>query len=286
MPGEKASPTQPIPTWPLPYTRMSFTPDDINPLLPEEDQQKLRELFTNSRWGEGPYIPPSICGTISFPGANGGANWGNVASDPRRQRIYVVSRELPLLINLRVDNRPESKAAIPNGEDDDIVPYRWPTNFLLQSNGMVAIKPPLSFLTAYDMNSGEQIWRISNGEIMTLEEQGITGVGSQTPRGGPVATAGGCFLLARRRIVPFARAMPIRAKSFGNTAWMPRQKACRRFSRSMGVSSSPSPWAGSACLPAVLACRSRSRADMSPLPCLPIQQVNKCLAGKPHEGRE
>ena len=195
VPGEKASPTQPIPSWPLPYTRMSFTPDDINPLLPEQDQQKLRELFENSRWGEGPYVPPSIRGTISFPGANGGANWGNVASDPKRQRIYVVSRELPLLVKLNPDVRPEAKDAMPNGEGDDIVPYRWPTNFLLQSNGMVAIEPPFSFLTAYDMNSGEQIWRIPNGEIMTLEEQGITGVGAQTPRGGPVATAGGLLFV-------------------------------------------------------------------------------------------
>ncbi len=195
IPGEKASPTQPIPTWPLPYTRMSFKPDDINPLLPEEDQQALRELFEISRWGEGPYVPPSTRGTISFPGANGGANWGNVASDPERQRIYVVSRELPLLVNLVADRRPEAKDAMPNGEGEDIIPYRRPTNFLLQSNGMVAIKPPFSFLTAYHMNSGEQIWRIPNGEIMTLEEQGITGVGAQTPRGGPVATAGGLLFV-------------------------------------------------------------------------------------------
>ena len=191
VPGEKASPTQPIPSWPEPVTRQSFTPDDINPYLPEEDQAKLRELFANSRWGEGPYVPPSIQGTIAWPAHNGGINWGGVAADPINQRLYVVSRELPLLLKLNADNREEAKAAIPNGDGEDIVPYRWPVNFMLQSNGMVAIKPPFSFLTAYDMNSGEQIWRIPNGEILTLEEQGITGVGSQTPRGGPVATAGG-----------------------------------------------------------------------------------------------
>lgn len=190
VPGEHASPTQPVPTWPEPYMRTAFTPDDINPYLPEEDKAKLRELFAASRWGEGVFTPPSVRGTISFPGHNGGANWGNVAADPARGRLYVVSRELPLLLKINPDDRPEALAAMPNAQEDNI-PYRWPVNFMLQSNGMVAIKPPFSNLTAYDMNTGEKLWSIPNGEIMTLEAQGITGVGSQTPRGGPVATAGG-----------------------------------------------------------------------------------------------
>jgi len=194
VPGEHASPTQPIPTWPEPYMRLSFTPDDINPYLPEEDKQKLRELFETSRWGEGPFVPPSIRGTIAFPGHNGGANWGTTASDPERGRIYVVSRELPLLLKIQADRRPEALEAMPNAQEDNL-PYRWPVNFMLQSNGMVAIKPPFSNLTAYDMNTGEKLWSVPNGEIMTLEAQGITGVGAQTPRSGPVATGGGLLFV-------------------------------------------------------------------------------------------
>ena len=194
VPGEHASPTQPVPTWPEPYMRMSFTPEDINPYLPEEDKQKLRELFATSRWGEGPFIPPSVQGTIAFPGHNGGTNWGNVAADPERGRLYVVSRELPLLLKINPDNREEAKEAMPNADEEDI-PYRWPVNFMLQSNGMGAIKPPFSNLTAYDMNTGEKLWSIPNGEILTLEQQGITGLGAQTPRGGPVATASGLLFV-------------------------------------------------------------------------------------------
>lgn len=194
VPGEKASPTQPFPTLPERFGRDSFTVDDINPYIPEADQQKLRELLATAR-NEGIFTPPSIRGSISMPGHNGGTNWGNVASDPVRQRIYVVSREIPLLLNLQADRRPEAKAAMPNGEGEDILPYRWPTNFLLQSNGMVAIKPPFSFLTAYDMNTGRKLYEVPNGEIMTLEEKGITGVGSQAPRGGPVATSTGLLFV-------------------------------------------------------------------------------------------
>ncbi|MGB3795489.1 MAG: PQQ-binding-like beta-propeller repeat protein, partial [Alteraurantiacibacter sp.] len=194
VPGEHASPTQPVPSWPEPYMRTSFTPDDINPYLPESDQEALRELFANSRWGDGPFVPPSIRGTISFPGHNGGLNWGNVSVDPDRQRLYVVSRELPLLLRIQADTRESALEAMPNAEGEDL-PYRWPVNFMLQSNGMVAIKPPFSNLTAYDMNTGEKIYSIPNGEILTLEEQGITGVGAQTPRSGPVSTAGGLLFV-------------------------------------------------------------------------------------------
>ena len=115
--------------------RMKFTEEDINPYLPKEDQEKLRELLRTSR-NEGLFTPPSLQGSISMPGHNGGTSWGNVAADPVRQRLYVVSRELPLLLKITPDIRPEAKAAIPNGQGEDIIPYRWPVNFLLQSNGM------------------------------------------------------------------------------------------------------------------------------------------------------
>jgi quinoprotein glucose dehydrogenase len=194
VPGEKASPTQPFPTWPEPYMRMKFTEADINPYIPEEDKAKLREGFATWR-NEGIFTPPSLEGSISMPGHNGGVNWGNAAIDPVNQRFYVVSRELPLLIKLNPDNRPEALEAMPNGDEPNLNPYKSPVNFLLQSNGMTAIKPPFSNLTAYDMNTGNKLWSIPNGEILTLEQQGITGVGAQAPRGGPVATAGGLLLV-------------------------------------------------------------------------------------------
>lgn len=197
VPGEVASPTQPIPTWPEPFARQHFTEADINPLLPAEDQEALRQLLRESR-NEGPFTPPSLRGSISMPGHNGGANWGNVAVDPENQRLFVVSRELPLLIKLNELPNPEALARarerMPNAQDDTY-PYTSPVNFLLQSNGMVAMKPPFSFLTAYDMNSGAVIWRIPNGTIATLEAQGVEDVGAQASRGGPVATGSGLLFV-------------------------------------------------------------------------------------------
>lgn len=193
VPGEHASPTQPFPTWPQPFARQSFTEADINPLLPEADQAALREKIRGSR-NEGLFTPPSLRGTISMPGHNGGVNFGTSAVDPVNQRFFVVSREIPVVIKLNPDDRPEALAAMPNAQPDTN-PYKSPVDFMLQPNGMVAIKPPFSFLTAYDMNTGEILYRIADGESLATLAEGQTGIGSQAPRAGPVATAGGLLFV-------------------------------------------------------------------------------------------
>jgi len=196
VPGEHASPTQPFPTWPLPFARQSFTVDDINPLLPEADQAALRAKILASR-NEGLFTPPSLRGSIHMPGHNGGVNFGTSAVDPLNQRFFVVSREIPVVIKLNELPEARLEAArtnMPNAQPDTH-PYTSPVDFMLQPNGMVAVKPPFSFLTAYDMNTGNILYRIANGDSLQLAAQGITGTGSQAPRAGPVATAGGLLFV-------------------------------------------------------------------------------------------
>jgi quinoprotein glucose dehydrogenase len=194
VPGEHASPTQPFPTWPLPFARQGkLTEADINPYLPAEDQAKLRDLLRTAR-NEGLFTPPSLRGTISWPGHNGGTSWGNSAIDPVNHRFFVVSREIPVLDTLVPDVRPNAAAEMPNASPG-VGAYTSPYNFLMQSNGMVAVKPPFSFLTAYDMNTGKMLYHIADGETWPLQQRGITGAGSQAPRGGPVATGGGLLFV-------------------------------------------------------------------------------------------
>jgi len=99
VPGEKTSPTQPIPTVPPPFARQSFTEKDINPYLSAEDQAQVREMLKTVR-NEGVYTPPSLRGSISMPGHNGGANWGSSAVNPTKGTFYIVSKELPTLDQL------------------------------------------------------------------------------------------------------------------------------------------------------------------------------------------
>jgi quinoprotein glucose dehydrogenase len=193
-PGEQSWPTQPFPTQVPPFARQRFTVDDINPYISESEQAAIREQLTTYR-NEGPYTPPSLQGTIMLPGHNGGANWGSSAVDPINGKLYVVSKELPTTANLRVPDSVPEGLDVP-GAGPDFTPYTAPVDFMLQSNGLSAIGPPWSQITAYDLNTGTIEWQVPNGEIMTLAAQGITGTGSQAPRGGPVVTAGGLIFVA------------------------------------------------------------------------------------------
>jgi len=194
VPGEQSWPTQPIPTAPPPFARQSFTAQDINPFLPAADQAKLREMFLTYR-AEGIYTPPSLQGTIMMPGHNGGANWGGTAVDPDNGLLYVMSKELPTTANLAAPDVDREAPEVPNS-GDDFIPYRAPVDFMLQSNGLSAIGPPWSNITAYDLNEGTIKWRVPNGSVAALEKYGVTNTGSHAPRGGLVATAGGLLFAA------------------------------------------------------------------------------------------
>jgi quinoprotein glucose dehydrogenase len=213
-PGEKASPTQPIPQWPPHYARQRFTEEDINPYLPEADKEKVRELIRTSRY-EGMFTPISLEGTLHMPSENGGSNFGMVAVDPVRDRLFIVVRNYPSLVKHIPNNRSGAEEAMPNSGADDVQPYDAPFDFLIQSNGMVPISPPWSTITAYDMQSGNMLYQVPNGDELALAKMGITGTGTQATRGGPAVT--GSDLL----FVPTAGDRKLRARdaSTGQTLW-------------------------------------------------------------------
>jgi quinoprotein glucose dehydrogenase len=226
VPGEKTSPTQPIPTLPPPFARQSFTEKNINPYLTADEQASVREVLKNSR-NEGVFTPPSIKGSVELPGHNGGANWGSSAIDPTKGTFYIVSKELPTFLRIVPPGAPTGRrggalanAPAPGGPEgaggrasgpatppapatptvipgapERFVPYNSPYDFFNNyANGLSAMGPPWSQLTAYDLNAGKILWQIPNGEMPGLPG-GKTEQGSFAPRGGPVATAGGLIFL-------------------------------------------------------------------------------------------
>jgi quinoprotein glucose dehydrogenase len=79
--------------------------------------------------------------------------------------------------------------------DDSFIHFNAPINFITQSNGLSAMGPPWSNLTAYDLNTGTIKWQVPNGGVLGLELQGINDTGAHNPRGGPVVTAGGLIFV-------------------------------------------------------------------------------------------
>src|SRR5207247_6750470 len=52
----------------------------------------------------GRFTPPSLEGTIVFPGFDGGAEWGGAAFDPDTALLYVNANEMPWIVRLIRNN--------------------------------------------------------------------------------------------------------------------------------------------------------------------------------------
>lgn len=220
VPGEQSSPTQPFPTMPPPFARQSFTEKDINPYLPADEQEALREKFKTWR-NEGLFTPPSFQGSIEMPGHNGGANWGSSGVDPVKGMMFIVSKEAPTLLKLELprpgrgrggrggrgrggapeaaDNTPPTPPppAPPAPDGSPVTRYNAPVDFMLsRTTGLSPIGPPWSQITAYDLNTGTIKWQIPDGSISTLAAEGHADTGAHFPRGGVLVTAGGLVFAA------------------------------------------------------------------------------------------
>ena len=233
VPGEESWPTQPFPTKPPAFARQSFTEEDINPYLTDDEKACVREMLQTWR-NEGLFTPPSLKGSVQIPGNNGGANWGSSAVDPTRGIIYIVSKELPMGLTLVPPGGrrwactvlPPAPAAakggpgggpaggpgaVPGGgrggrgaptgpaappPQHDFTVYNAPYDFMFQYSkaGLSAIGPPWSQLTAIDLNTGTIKWQVPNGGVVGVPQDKPTG--AQFPRGGVVVTGGGLVFAA------------------------------------------------------------------------------------------
>ena len=86
--GESASPTQPFPASGV-FTEQKFVP---RPGWCEDEYHKLRY--------DGVFTPPSLRGTLVFPGNVGGANWGSGSYDAARGLLFVAANRLATAVRL------------------------------------------------------------------------------------------------------------------------------------------------------------------------------------------
>ncbi len=97
--GEAAWPTQPLPLKPPPFSRQKFTEEMATRLTPESHAyvvQRLREVRTGRQ-----FIPPSLAGTVIFPGFDGGGEWGGAAWDPKTGVLFVNGNEMPWILTMK-----------------------------------------------------------------------------------------------------------------------------------------------------------------------------------------
>ncbi len=96
--GEVTSPTQVLPTAPAPYARQQVTPDVLTDRTPAAHAAVLAQY---QKLRSGPqFTPPSLQGTVMFPGFDGGGEWGGAAWDPKSGILYVNSNEMAWILRL------------------------------------------------------------------------------------------------------------------------------------------------------------------------------------------
>jgi quinoprotein glucose dehydrogenase len=81
MPGEVSWPTQPFPTNLPPYSRQSFTVDDVSPYLSPDEAETFKKRLAAAT-NKGLFTPISFNDTMHIPTSNGGVLFGGAASEP------------------------------------------------------------------------------------------------------------------------------------------------------------------------------------------------------------
>jgi len=196
LPEDNASPTQPIPTGIATFARTELDRESLFGVT-ALDRNWCRKRFDQSRY-EGLYTPPSQRGSILFPSALGGGNWGGAAYDPATNLLVIKAENLATWIRFVPSGEGQ-----PEGPMDYLnrplrgTPYRVEGEVWMSPSGFPCTPPPWGTLSAIDMDSGEMRWQIPLGRLRAM---GITlpaafAWGSPSV-GGPIATAGGLVFVA------------------------------------------------------------------------------------------
>jgi glucose dehydrogenase len=159
VPGEKAAKTQPIPAKPKPFDRQGLSEDELIDFTPQLHAEAV-QILSHSVHGS-IYTPPSttaggpdgMLGTLYMPGWVGGANWTGAALDPQTGIIYVPSVSVPWVAGVEPDGKGGYRRARTQGG-----------LYLDGPQGLPLVKPPYGRITAIDMNSGDHLWMVPNGE--------------------------------------------------------------------------------------------------------------------------
>ena len=191
VPDEAASPTQPVPSAPPPLVPQRLTPDDawgialVDRWLCRRQIEKLRS--------DGLYTPPSLRGSIIYPSAAGGVNWGGGAFDPQ-DGLYIVNA-MNVAHAVRLIPRADYAAARTAAPDAEIglglgTPYAAERTFLASIFGAPCNRPPWGTLAAVDLRAGTIRWQVPLGSMALGLVEGLPNLG------GPIVTASGLVFIA------------------------------------------------------------------------------------------
>ncbi|MEF0944094.1 glucose/quinate/shikimate family membrane-bound PQQ-dependent dehydrogenase [Rhizobium sp. BR 362] len=196
IPEDHTAPTQPI-------SDLTFSP---SPLQEKDmwgvtlfDQLACRIAFHRYKY-EGRYTPPSLQGSIIYPGNFGTFNWGSVAVDPERQIMFGMPTYLAFTSRLvpraNVPPRGQDEKGSEQGLNrNDGAPYGVYMGPFLGPLGIPCQAPPWGYVAGVDLRSGKIAYKHKNGTVHDMTplplpfKVGVPGIG------GPIITKGGVAFL-------------------------------------------------------------------------------------------
>lgn len=196
VPGEYASPTQPFPVKPPPLVPHELDPKDAFGLT-FWDRGKCQEILESYRY-EGIYTPPSTGGTLLYPSAAGGTNWGSAAFEPSQGLLVLNTSNYPHMLTLIPrEDFDAVKAANPGKEVSPQAgtPFGILREAKLSPFRSICTPTPWGQLHAVDLSTGEIRWQVTLGTIRDVSPIPLPIPFGTPTTGGPIVTAGGLVFI-------------------------------------------------------------------------------------------
>lgn len=196
IPEDRTAPTQPI-------SALNFRPPTLQGKdmwgVTMFDQMVCRIRLKQLKY-EGQYTPPSLQGSLIYPGNFGTFNWGSVAVDPERMVMF----GMPTYLAFTSQLVPRSEVP-PKGQDEkgseqglnrnDGAPYAVRMGPFLGPLGIPCQAPPWGYVAGADLRTGKIAYKHKNGTVYDMTplplpfKVGVPGIG------GPMITKGGIVFL-------------------------------------------------------------------------------------------
>jgi quinoprotein glucose dehydrogenase len=196
IPEDFTAPTQPT-------SGLTFKPEPLRERdmwgVTMFDQMVCRIKFHQLKY-EGRYTPPSLEGTIVYPGNFGTFNWGSVAVDPERQVMFGMPTYLAFTSQLVPRSEIPPKEQDEKGSEQGLnrnegAPYGVYMGPFLGPLQIPCQAPPWGYVAGADLRTGDIAYKHRNGTVYDMTplplpfKVGVPGIG------GPMITKGGVVFL-------------------------------------------------------------------------------------------
>lgn len=197
VPGEVTAPTQPFPVRPRALAPQRLRARDAWGVT-QVDRRWCRERIARLR-SDGVFTPPSVRGTITFPGFIGGMAWGGMGVDNARGVLVTTTNRLAGIVTL-IPKAQSVRSATSQIQLNSVgaqegAPFGVQRDLLLSPLGLPCNAPPWGTLVAVDIASGDIRWEVPLGSMSDLTLLADATEWGSIALGGPLLTASGLVFI-------------------------------------------------------------------------------------------